>query len=157
MSTTALIALVAGAAVADSGRLGVPTSSGQLVYVSAYSNVYTLDAKRKLNLSVTLSIRNTDLSDALTVQSVRYYNSGGALVREYVESAMTVPPLATLEYVVDRRDDSGGSGANFLVDWSAEKPVSTPIIETLMVSAGAGANALAFARSGQIIQERTEE
>ena len=36
---------------------------------------------------------------------------------------------------VVKRDESGGSGANFIVEWSSETPVNPPIIESVMIGA----------------------
>jgi len=154
--TLALSLIPVAATFAHGEGSGPAKSRGQLVYVSAYSHVYILNDKRKLYLSVTLSFRNTDPDYPVTVRSIRYYDSGGQLVREFIDEPVTVPPLATVERVVGRSDKSGGSGANFLLDWSAEQPVSPPIIESVMVSAGAGSSALGFARSGHVIQEHQD-
>jgi hypothetical protein len=35
---------------------------------------------------------------------------------------------------VEKRDTAGGSGANFIVEWSVEDAVNVPIVETVMIS-----------------------
>jgi hypothetical protein len=67
----------------------------------------------------------------IRVTSARYFNTDGQLLREYITAARVIPPLGTLELYVPRSDSSGGSGANFLIDWNAEKPVNPPLIEAL--------------------------
>lgn len=105
---------------------------GQTIYVPAYSYIYYGKGEEYL-LAITLSIRNTSLSDPISVTSIRYYNSQGNLVKEFAQKSLQIPPMATAEFFVEERDTSGGSGANFLVEWVAEKEVSEPVVEAVMV------------------------
>src|SRR5688572_15361188 len=59
---------------------------GQLVFVPAYAEVFYGSADDTLPLTTTLAIHNSDPSHAIVVSSVRYYNTEGVLVREYVET-----------------------------------------------------------------------
>jgi hypothetical protein len=110
-------------------------TKGETVYVPVYSHVLHGDqdsrgeADRWL-LAAMLSIRNTDPGNGLRVRSIRYYDSNGKLVREY-PADKALAPLATTEIFVDHKDAAGGSGANFLVVWDADKPINPPIIETV--------------------------
>ena len=45
---------------------------------------------------------------------------------------------------MESRDTSGGSGANFIVEWSAETASEAPIIEAVMVGMD-GVHGLSFA------------
>ncbi|MBV8187327.1 MAG: DUF3124 domain-containing protein [Alphaproteobacteria bacterium] len=112
-----------------------PATQGQTVYVPVYSEVLygNSDSSGKpdrWSLSATLSIRNTDPANALTVRSIRYYDTDGKLIREYA-AGNKISPFGTLETFVEHKDKSGGSGANFLVVWDADKPINAPIIETV--------------------------
>ncbi len=105
---------------------------GELLYVPAYSSIYNSTAHRQLLLTVTLSVRNTDPDHAIVLSSARYYDTAGKLLAETVPSPRWLGPLATYEYVVDLTDDSGGSGANFLVEWKADTAdVGEPLVETV--------------------------
>jgi len=65
---------------------------------------------------------------------------------------LRLAPLATTEFFVPEQDSSGGSGANFIVEWVAEKKqVNTPIIEAVMISTS-GQQGISFVRSGQVVQ-----
>jgi hypothetical protein len=55
---------------------------------------------------------------------VRYYNTEGKLIKQYLERPVELSPLASTNFIVERTDTSGGSGANFIVEWIAEKDVS---------------------------------
>lgn len=119
---------------------------GQTVYVPVYSHVYS-GFGREQALEATLSIRNTDLEHAIVVSAIRYYDNEGTLLRDYLDAPVLLGPLASADFLVERRDMAGGVGANFLVEWVAEEVVTTPVIEAVMVSSE-GNKAFAFVRPG---------
>ena len=90
-----------------------------------------------------------------TLMSVRYYDTGGRLVQEYLEAPVVLPPLASADFLVESRDMAGGVGANFLVDWSAEEPAHDPLIEAVMVGV-AGNHAISFVSSGRPMDGASE-
>lgn len=108
--------------------------TGQMLYVPAYSQIFHGTTRDSLDLAVTLTVHNTDLENAIILQSVRYYDTDGMLVREYVDAPMEVSSLATIGFFVPENDLSGGWGANFIVEWVAETPVHEPVVEAVMVS-----------------------
>ena len=109
-------------------------SAGQVLYVPAYSHIYHGNKEKPLLLSVTLSIRNTDRDNSITFSVIDYHDTAGKLIRHYLEAPIELGPLGSTRYVVAERDTSGGSGANFVVEWKAKKPVNPPIAETVMIS-----------------------
>ncbi len=121
----------------------------QAVYVPVYSHVYYRSGRPYL-LETTLGIRNTDPRRPLYVESVRYYDTQGKLVRAYVDRLIRVEPLETLEFLVEVQDTTGGSGANFLVEWLANEPVEEPLIEAVMVGT-TGTHAISFRSTGRPI------
>ncbi len=129
--------------------------SGAVVYVPVYSHIYHNDGDRRFKLAVTLSLRNTDPRRSVTVASVAYYDSDGRLVREYLDAPLTLGPLVSRAYVVAASDDTGGSGANFLVTWSAETSVAEPLIETVMIST-ASSQGLSFTGQARVVQRLGE-
>lgn len=104
------------------------------VYVPVYSHVYSKGGKPVL-LESTLSFRNTSAENSIILNSVNYYASNGQKIKEYLSSMVQIAPLATVEFLVEEMNIEGGSGANFIVKWSAEGAVSEPVIEAVMVSA----------------------
>lgn len=126
--------------------------TGQVVFVPAYSEVISVPSPA-LQLSTTLAIHNTDLEHAIIIKSVRYYNTDGDLVREFIDSPSELKPLATTGFVIPSEDTSGGWGANFLVEWVAEQPVYEPIIEAVMVSTR-GTEGVSFISEGRVISEQ---
>ena len=126
------------------------SGEGHAVYVPAYSHIYTLGGKPFL-LETTLSVRNTDLKRRLIIGSVRYFDTDGREARNFLGSPLAQGPLATAEFLVEAKDTSGGSGANFIVEWSGDDEVNPPIIEAVMVGMD-GAHGLSFASRGQEIK-----
>jgi hypothetical protein len=127
---------------------------GQKVYVPAYSHIYYQNQKRRYLLAVTLSIRNTDAQHPLKVTSTRYVGTEGQMLKEFVETPIRLGPLASTEFFVDEHDKSGGLGASFLVEWVAEQPVYSPVVETVMVGT-AGTQAISFVSTGRVLCHRT--
>ena len=54
-----------------------------------------------------------------------------ALLAAFVPAAQAIPPLGTIELFVPRADTVGGSGAKFLIAWSAETPVNPQLAEAV--------------------------
>ncbi|MEQ8838981.1 MAG: DUF3124 domain-containing protein, partial [Lacipirellulaceae bacterium] len=121
----------------------------------AYSHIYHDDGAPYL-LTITLSIRNTSLVEEIVVKSVRYFNTQGQEVKSYLKKPLRLPALATAEFLVERNDASGGSGANFLVEWFAKENVTEPIIEAVMIDAK-GKQGVSFARVGKPVSEFVAE
>lgn len=110
------------------------SASAQTLYVPVYSHIYQLNSKKTFNLTATLSFRNIDLNRLITLKKVLYYDSAGNLVKNYLSEAETLKPLASTSFVVEEDDLRGGVGANFIVVWESEEPVSSPIVEAVMIS-----------------------
>ena len=105
----------------------------QTFYVPIYSDIYVDEDNTKVLLSATLSIRNTSLTDSLYVSKIDYYNTKGDFVRPYLDKSIELPPMGTLNYIVEKMDDTGGSGANFVVNIEADKDDAPPMIEAIMI------------------------
>jgi hypothetical protein len=137
-------------AAEEFGDLHIVT--GQLVFVPAYSEIISVSNPR-LQLSTTLAIHNTDLQHSIIVKSVRYYNTDGELVREFIDAPSELKPMATTGFVIPSDDTSGGWGANFLVEWVASEPVYEPVIEAVMVSTR-GNEGVSFISEGRVVSEQ---
>lgn len=128
---------------------------GQIVYVPAYSHIYHGKGKPYL-LTITLSVRNTSVNGEIVVKSVRYFDTQGNEVRSYLDKPVRLPTLGTTEIVIEREDASGGSGANFIVEWYADTPVTEPIIEAVMIDTTTQ-QGISFVRRGAVIGEVTSK
>jgi hypothetical protein len=132
--------------------------SGQTLYLPVYSHVYHGDPGKdgkpaQTLVSTHVSIRNTDPTTPIQLRLARYYDTQGKLVRSYLTAPVTIPPLGTHEIFVPRTDTAGGSGANFLIVWSAETPANPPIVEALHADIRE-ARTLMFITTGQPIKVR---
>ena len=113
---------------------GAEAGLGETVYVPVYSHIFHQTDGRQIDLTATVSVRNTDPVHPLRVRTVNYYDSDGRLVRRYLDAPVVLGPLASRAYVVEERDRTGGVGANVLVGWEAEGEVSAPLVEAVMIS-----------------------
>jgi hypothetical protein len=148
MVITALLLLIAPPhhAFGEAAR-----SMGRTVYVPVYSHVYTGNRALPVNLATTLSIRNTDLTNHITITGADYYGSQGKLLRRMLAKPVSLGPMASTSIFIEEKDTSGGFGASFLVRWHAARQVSTPIIECLMIGAYSGLG-ISFVSPGQEIR-----
>ena len=127
-------------------------SKGRLVYVPAYSHIYSGNRERPFLLAVTLSIRNIDPKHPIQITTVDYYETQGRLIKKYLGSPATLAPLESIRYVIPEKDKTGGSGANFLVKWESDGFVNPPIIESIMIGTQSQ-QGVSFTSRGQEIIE----
>ncbi|MEG4459273.1 DUF3124 domain-containing protein [Microcoleus sp. N9_A1] len=128
---------------------------GQTVYVPIYSHIYHYNSQDNvMNLSATLSIRNTDLTNSIIITSVRYYDTDGKLIRQDIKSPVELKPLASTDFFIAAEDTSGGSGANFIVEWVAEKTVYEPVIEAVMISTSSS-QGISFVSPAKVLKQHS--
>ncbi len=132
-----------------------PLTTGQIIYVPIYSEIYDFNPNRAFQLTATLSLRNTDLSNSIVIETVDYYNSEGKKLKAYLTDPIQLDPLASTEVVVAKDDKVGGVGANFIVEWRAANEVSDPVVEAVMVST-ISQQGMSFVSSGKVIRERQD-
>lgn len=125
---------------------------GELIYVPVYSEIYYGDAGKTIELAVTLSIHNTDLNHSIVVKGVNYHNKKGNLINKLVKLPITLAPLETTNFMIDETDKSGGTGANFIVEWNTDQEVSSPIIEAIMVTTQMS-QGISFTTTGKITKK----
>lgn len=130
---------------------------GQTIYVPAYTKIYSSPRGQTLDLTVTLSIHNTDTDQPIFLTSIRYYDAQGRLVREYLDNPLQLAPLATADFYVEANTASGeGLGANFIVEWGAEQPVYEPVVEAIMIHADS-TQGISFTSPGRVINQLQSE
>lgn len=118
-------------------------------YLPVYSHMY-ISSDNYIKLSISLSIRNTDFSEDLYVESIGYYNTGGKLVKNYIAQPHILKPMGSVDFNVDLDDMSGGNGAKFLVKFASKSKASKPIIQGIM-SHIVGNNHVVFVTEGQLL------
>jgi hypothetical protein len=147
-----VLALACGAAAAQAPA----RSSGQSLYLPVYSHIWygeveSSGAPAKTLVSVLVSVRNTDPAKPIRVTSAQYYDSAGKRIKEYVPTPRGIAPMGTLELYVPTSDDSGGSGANFVIIWKADGGVSPPVVEALHANMTVG-RSVVFITSARVMQ-----
>ncbi len=130
----------------------IELSKGQLLYVPAYSHIYSGNKEKPFLLAVTLSIRNIDPSNQIKITLVNYYETQGELLTKYIDKQITLKPLGALRYVIPEKDKRGGSGANFIVKWQSDAFVNPPIVETIMIGTQNQQGVSFTSRGKEIIQ-----
>ena len=107
------------------GQTSQGRSVGQVLYLPIYSHVWHDEVDRKGEptktlVSISVSIRNTDPLKSIRITSAQYYDTDGKKLREYLASPKTIGPMGTYEIFIPRSDDTGGSGANFVISWKSD-------------------------------------
>ena len=104
------------------------------IYVPVYSNIYFQSGAKRNFLTATLSIRNISFTDSFYITKVDYYGSQGEQIKKYIDSAILITPMTSIEFIVEEREKQGGAGANFVVAWNAERIMNEPLIQAVMTS-----------------------
>lgn len=125
-------------------------SDGQTIYVPAYSHIYSGNTEKPFPLTVTLSIRNIDPKHQIKITIVDYYETQGKRLKKYLDKPAILNPLEALRYVIPESCKSGGSGANFIVEWKSDKFVNPPIVESIMIGTRTQ-QGISFTSRGQVI------
>ena len=150
LSIAGILILMAIIATAVGAESNPGLSNGQTVYVSVYTHIYSGLKGRPFDLGATLSIRNTDPKYAITLVSVKFYDTQGKLLKDYLTEPVRLEELVSTRYVIKEGESGGGSGANFLVTWKAAQKVNPPIIEAIMIGTKSG-QGISWVSPGQVI------
>jgi hypothetical protein len=122
-------------------------------YAASYSSLFAGSGRTRVDFAVTLSIHNVSRDRALVIDTVVYYDTAGRKIETYLDRPVALKPFGTIQFFVSKDDVRGGTGANFVVEWSSEdETVEAPHIETVMIGLGAN-QSLAFAVPARRIGE----
>lgn len=125
------------------------------VYVSIYSDIYSETKDVRFSLTATLSLRNTSLQDSIYIEDIDYYDSQGNKVRAYIDKNLLLGPMQSIEYVVEEDDTVGGTGANFIINWGANKAGLKPIFQGVMISTH-GQQGISFTTEGVSLSQSVQ-
>lgn len=151
LALLAAVCLLAGglsAAAAESRRV-----RGQTLVVPAYSEIPYGDRGLTLPLTITVTVRNADRRQSLTLRRVQYLAADGSLLRSYLGEPSPLPPLASVHFLVKQSDLRGGLTPSFLVEWDAEAPLAPPIVEAVMIGA-VSSQGISFHIPARVVDER---
>lgn len=120
-------------------------------YLSVYSQIYSETEHRTHNLTGTISMRNTNLKDTIYIRKAEYFDTHGNSIRTYFDRPIYIKPMETVEIVIDENDKTGGTGANFLFQWSIKPTSHEPYFEGVMISTS-GQQGLSFTTQGKRVE-----
>ena len=120
-------------------------------YLSVYSQIYSYTAHTSLDLTATVSIRNTSEIDTIYLLKADYFDTHGNSIHSYVKNPIALNKTETLEIVIAESDKTGGTGANFIFDWAKKTSTSEPIFEAVMISTY-GQQGLSFTTHGKRVK-----
>ncbi|MFH1134635.1 MAG: DUF3124 domain-containing protein [Pseudomonadota bacterium] len=131
---------------------GLALSAGQTIYLPVYSHIYYGDKGRKINLAVTLSLRNTDPENPVTLLSADYFDPNGKIVKKFIDQPLALGPLSSTRFLVAESDPAGGSGAGLVVTWKSQAPVNPLLAQSVMIGAEAN-QGISFVCDGRVLKE----
>lgn len=120
-------------------------------YLSVYSQIYSYTEHTSIDLTATVSMRNTNAQRKLYLLKADYFDTKGNKIHSYVNKPIEISELETLEIVIAEFDKKGGTGANFIFDWAIEPQSTSPIFEAVMISTY-GQQGLSFTTQGHQIK-----
>lgn len=132
-----------------SGQKGDSLQKGK-TYLSIYSHIYSFSLEKSQSLTAMVSLRNVSDTDTIYISKADYYNTEGLLIRHYFKKPIYLKPLETVEIVIDEIDNHGGSGANFIFEWTTKNTTPEPLFEAIMTSLR-GSQGLSFTTIGRRI------
>ena len=86
----------------------------------------------------------------IKITIVNYYETQGKLLKKYIDTPLILKPLESSRYIIPESDRSGGSGANFIVQWKSDKFINPPIVESIMIGTQSG-QGVSFTSRGRAI------
>ena len=133
------------------------SAAGGTIYVPVYSSLFLglPNPSAKVDLAATVSVRNMSAAQPITLDSVRYYDSVGKHIRDYLDKPSTLPAMGAVELLVPRADTAGGPGANVLIRWHAAAVVDEPLAEAVMLGQSGNAG-ISFNSRGRPLTEAPE-
>ncbi len=129
---------------------------GEIIYVPIYSSIFHYKDLRTYDLSATLSIHNVDMENSIRLTKVDYYNTDGELIKNFASEGLELKPFQTVHFLIEEDDTSGGTGANFLVEWVSDSEVCSPLVEAVMISTS-GQQGISFTTTGKVIKTSGSE
>jgi hypothetical protein len=132
-------------------NLPIETTVTGMTYLSVYSKIYSITEHRSQDLTSTISMRNTNRKDTIYINRADYYGTDGKLIRTYFDYPVFIAPMETAEIIIDEDDRSGGSGANFLFEWTIHRDTHEPLFEAVMIST-ASSQGISFVREGKRVE-----
>lgn len=129
-----------------------PRVSFEKVFLAAFSHVVTPHGVSQ-PLAATMVIHNIDPEIEITLSNADYFDENGKLVKSFLKDSIRLAPLSSHAFIVTVKEQPAGFAARFLVEWSADKPAFSPILEGVMIG-GAGTQGISFTTAGKVVERR---
>lgn len=117
-------------------------------FLSIYSQIYVRTENDQTDLTATISLHNPNINEQVYIDKATYYNTYGEPIRVYFDKTIFIEPMETVQIIIDGVDDEGGTGANFIFDWTIKPNTNEPIIEAIMISTY-GQQGISFVTTGK--------
>lgn len=82
--------------------------------------------------------------------AIDYFETQGTHLKKILSAPTILNPLESIRFIIPEKDKTGGSGANFIVKWTSDKPANPPIVESIMIGAQSG-QGISFLSRGRAI------
>ena len=86
-------------------------------------------------------------ADTVYVNKAEYYDTKGNAIQTYFDRTIYIGPMETVEIIIDKQAQEGGTGANFVFDWNKKPGSNDPFFEAVMISTS-GQQGLSFTTQG---------
>ncbi len=63
----------------------------------------------------------------------RGFTALGMLIKSYIKNSIELQPMATLNYIVEKEENKGGPGADFIIEVEGLDDTVKPVIEAVMI------------------------
>lgn len=137
---------------AQAGSQETSGVTGELIYTPIYSSIYYENGKSTMEMAATLYIHNVNPDRPVTLIRADYFDTDGKLLKKNLDKPLVLKPLQTKSFVIDRSNTAGGTGANFLVEWQSPQPVTSLLVEAMMVNASSNLG-IAFTTQGKVVRQ----
>lgn len=126
--------------------------SGQVWYFPVYLQIPYLKDTKFYTLSAFIAIHNTDFYHPISISRVLLFNNDGKMIQNFISKPVVLNPLAASHFFVPE-NSSLGTGANFILEWTSNHPVTEPLIESVMTGLQNN-QGVTFSSTGRIVRER---
>ena len=149
-----LLMVVAFSLLAGPASAKVRLIKGQTLYVPCYTTFYS--GGHPFDVTTVIYIHNADPHNAIDIVKIDLYNTEGKLVEKYLQKPLKLNSFATHRINVKAPlQGEEGAGANFIVQWQANKKVIIPLINALFLGAR-GTQGYSFTSPARVIKEESD-
>jgi hypothetical protein len=127
---------------------------GQTLYVPCYTTFYS--GGHPFEVTTAIFIHNADPHNAINILQIDLHNTSGKLVEKYLQKPLKLDAFAThrINVKAPLRGEEG-TGANFIIQWQADKKAVVPLINAVFLGAR-GTQGYSFTSPARVIREEPD-